>query len=128
MSAIWMRIGAVLGFLAVAGGAFGAHGLRDLVSTQALGWWETGAQYALAHAVALLAVAWLADRAPSRAVHVAGAAFALGVVVFTGSLWVMTITDIRILGAITPLGGTSIILGWVALVVAAGGLADRPSA
>ena len=95
MTAIWFRAGAALAFLSVAGGAFGAHGLRELVSTEALGWWETGARYALSHAIALLAVAWLADRAPGRAVHVAGGAM---------------------------------LVGWVALMVAAGGLSRAPQA
>lgn len=119
---IWMRLAALVGFVAVAGGAFGAHGLRALVDAEALGWWETGAHYALGHAPALVAVAWLADRSPGRATRVAGVAFSLGVLVFTGSLWVMTLTGIRWLGAITPIGGVSLLVGWGAVAVAASGL------
>ena len=121
----WLRLAALIGFIAVAGGAFGAHGLRSTVDAQALGWWETGAHYALGHAPALLAVAWLSDRAPGRAVRVAGTAFCVGVFVFTGSLWTMTLTGVRWLGAITPIGGVSLLIGWVAILVAAGGLRHR---
>lgn len=122
MSPTWLRAAAFLGFVAVAGGAFGAHGLKSMVDAQALGWWETGARYALGHVPALLAVAWLADRAPGRAVTVAGVGFGLGVLVFTGSLWTMTLTGVRWLGAITPIGGVSLLVGWAAIAVAAGGL------
>lgn len=127
MSTTWLRAAAVVGFIAVAGGAFGAHGLREHVDAQALGWWDTGARYALGHAAALAVVAWLADRAPGRAVTVAGAGFAIGALVFTGSLWTMTLTGARWLGAITPIGGLAMLVGWVALGVAAGGL-SRPAA
>jgi uncharacterized membrane protein YgdD (TMEM256/DUF423 family) len=125
MSHIWLRAAAFVGFLAVAGGAFGAHGLRAMVDAQALAWWETGARYALGHAAALIGVAWLADRAPGRAVGVAGGAFCVGVLVFTGSLWTMTLTGVRWLGAITPIGGVAMLVGWAALAVAAGGLRAR---
>jgi uncharacterized membrane protein YgdD (TMEM256/DUF423 family) len=127
MSPNWLRAAAVLGFIAVAGGAFGAHGLRSVVDAQALGWWETGARYALGYAAALAAVAWLADRAPGRAVTVAGLGFCGGVLLFTGSLWTMTLTGARWLGAVTPLGGVGMLIGWVALGLAAGGL-SRPAA
>ena len=126
MSLIWLRVAALAGFLGVAGGAFGAHALRGFVDAQALGWWETGARYALGHAAALVGVAWLADRAPGRAVMIAGAGFSLGVVVFTGSLWTLTLTGARWLGAVTPLGGLAMLVGWAALAVAAGGL-SRPA-
>ena len=122
MAVVWMRLAALVGFVAVAGGAFGAHGLKAVVDAQALGWWETGAHYALGHAPALVAVAWLADRAPGRATRVAGLAFSLGVLVFTGSLWTMTLTGIRWLGAVTPIGGVSLLVGWVSVAVAAHGL------
>jgi len=122
VAVIWMRLAALVGFVAVAGGAFGAHGLKAVVDAQALGWWETGAHYALGHAPVLVVVAWLADRAPGRATRVAGLAFSIGVLVFTGSLWVMTLTGIRWLGAITPIGGVSLLVGWVAIAVAASGL------
>jgi uncharacterized membrane protein YgdD (TMEM256/DUF423 family) len=125
MSSNWLRMAALVGFIAVAGGAFGAHGLRSIVDAQALGWWETGARYALGHAAALAAVAWLADRAPGRAVTVAGLAFCAGVLVFTGSLWTMTLTGARWLGAVTPLGGAAMLVGWVSLGVAAGGLSRQ---
>ncbi len=125
MSSNWLRLASLVGFIAVAGGAFGAHGLRSIVDAQALGWWETGARYALGHAAALAAVAWLADRAPGRAVTVAGLGFCVGVLLFTGSLWTMTLTGARWLGAVTPLGGVGMLVGWVSLGVAAGGLSRR---
>lgn len=109
----WWTIGGVLGALGVALGAFGAHGLRDVVADPAhLQWWETGARYHLVHALALLAVA--CHPRPPRA---AGWLFVVGIVLFSGSLYVMTLTGLRVLGAITPLGGVAFIAGWLAIAV-----------
>ena len=105
---MWWRVAGVMGALAVAMGAFGAHAVRDAVSEQALGWWRTGAQYHMVHALALGLVA----AHPSRPKG-AGIAFVIGIVVFCGSLYTMTLTDLRIFGAITPIGGLAFITGWL---------------
>ncbi len=110
-------MGALHGGLAVAAGAFGAHGLKGVLSAEALGWWNTGASYHLAHALALLATALYASRleAPGRAFGVAVAAFQVGILLFSGSLYAMAASDVRALGAVTPLGGTAFLVAWGAL-------------
>lgn len=120
MGATWMVVGSVLGGLGVALGAFGAHGLKGRVGPDLLRVWETAAHYQLVHALALLAVAWAASRDPaSNWVQVAGWSFVTGVVLFSGSLYFMTLTGVRALGAITPVGGVAFLVGWFALAVAA---------
>jgi len=108
-------IGAALGGLAVIAGAFGAHGLRDHLGPAALAIWKTGAEYHLIHAVALVATALLLTWRPSKSARVAAWSFVAGVVVFSGSLYLLAVTDVRWLGAITPIGGTAFIVGWGAL-------------
>jgi len=109
-----LRIAGIVGALGVAAGAFGAHALKAQVNEAQLGWWATGAQYHLIHAVVLLALAVLASvRPPSKPLRVAFYLITAGIVVFAGSLYAMALTDIRVLGAITPIGGSAIIAGWV---------------
>lgn len=105
-------IGAVIGGLGVAAGAFGAHALRAALAPDLLAVFETGARYQLVHALGLLAVALGLERRPSRALAAAGWLFVAGVVVFSGSLYALALTDVKILGAITPLGGLAFIVGW----------------
>ena len=117
----------VSGFLAVALGAFGAHGLKARLApladgVQRLEWWNTAAHYHLLHALALGLVGWLATRSTSTAVTVAVYAFIVGTVLFSGSLYVMTVTGVRALGAVTPLGGLAFLVGWASIAVAAWGL------
>ena len=100
--------GALLAGTAVAFGAFGAHALRGVLSEQQLGWWQTAVQYQLWHALALLALAALR---PPRAGAIAWL-LGGGALLFSGSLYLMALTDARWLGAITPLGGLAMILGW----------------
>lgn len=124
MERTFLMLSGIYGFLAVALGAFGAHGLKGFLDklpdgAQRLSWWQTGAQYHLAHALALGLVAYLAGRAGGTAVTVAGACFAAGVVFFSGSLYVMTLTGVRAFGAVTPLGGALMLAGWASVVVAA---------
>jgi uncharacterized membrane protein YgdD (TMEM256/DUF423 family) len=108
-----LRIAAVLGFLAVALGAFGAHGLKPvLVANGTLATWDTGALYHLVHAAVLLA---LAQRAPRP--RVAFGLFAAGIVIFSGSLYVLAFTNIKWLGAIAPIGGVCLLAGWLALAL-----------
>jgi uncharacterized membrane protein YgdD (TMEM256/DUF423 family) len=115
----WIQAGAALGFLAVGAGAFGAHGLKDRLAPKRLDNWETASEYALAHAVALVAVGLLAHVWPSKPARVAGWAFAAGVALFSGSLWALALTDVRALGMVTPFGGVGFLVGWVALALAA---------
>ncbi|MEM6458825.1 MAG: DUF423 domain-containing protein [Planctomycetota bacterium] len=112
---LWLA--AVVGFTGVLAGAFGAHGLASRgVSAEAIGWWETGAKYHLVHAPVLLGVALLGR---SGWITAAAWCFGLGVLVFAGTLYVMTLTDARWLGAVTPIGGLLLMIGWALLGVAA---------
>lgn len=105
---------AVLGFLTVALGAFGAHGLEGKLSADAQGWWETATFYGLAHAVAALALSLAARQGFARA----GWAFVIGAVLFSGSLYAMALLSLsgdgpRLLGMVTPLGGLGFLAGWM---------------
>lgn len=116
---MWLCIAALSGFLSVALGAFGAHGLRQTLSEELLGVFEVGARYQFYHALALLAVGILATQRRSVALHVAGWCFLLGTLVFSGSLYALALTAYRPLGMITPIGGAAFLLGWLALAIAA---------
>ncbi len=106
-----LRIAAAFGFLAVALGAFGAHGLKPTLAAHGtLAVWETGALYHLVHAVVLLV---LALRVPLQ--RLAFTLFTTGIVIFSGSLYVLAITNVKVLGAVTPLGGVCLLAGWLAL-------------
>jgi len=114
---MWWTIAGLAGALAVAFGAFGAHGLQGRVDDpHLLEVWETGARYHMYHALALLAVA-VHPRPP----ELAGWLFVAGILLFSGSLYAMTLSGARWLGAITPLGGVAFIVGWLALAFAARG-------
>jgi uncharacterized membrane protein YgdD (TMEM256/DUF423 family) len=111
----------VLGFLGVALGAFGAHGLKARLAAtddgeQRMAWWQTGAQYHLVHALAVGLAGAVAARAPGGTV--AGWLFLGGIVLFSGSLYAMTLSGVRKLGAVTPLGGVLFLAGWGALCAA----------
>ncbi len=93
-------------------GAFGAHGLRDRVAADMLVVYETGVRYHLSHALGLLAVAWAASRWPNAWTGSAGWCFVAGIALFSGSLYLMAVTGIRWLGAITPIGGAAFLVGW----------------
>ena len=108
-------LGAINGFLAVALGAFAAHALRDLISTGLLEVFHTGVEYQGVHALALVMVGLLGRDARDRTLNLAGWAFATGILLFSGSLYILALTDIRWLGAVTPFGGTAFLLGWGAL-------------
>lgn len=107
--------GAALGALAVIAGAFGAHGLAETLGPMRLGTWKTGAEYHLIHALALVATALTLAWRPSRAARVAAWSFLVGILIFSGSLYLLAVTDVRWLGAITPIGGVAFIVGWGAL-------------
>jgi uncharacterized membrane protein YgdD (TMEM256/DUF423 family) len=119
-------VGALLGVTAVACGALGAHGLRSLFQTDGLldalderrlANWETAARYQMYHALALLAVGMLA-REGGRVVHWAGAAMTIGTLVFSGCLYALVLTDQKWLGAVVPIGGMLLIVGWMMLAAA----------
>jgi len=108
---------AVAGASAVALGAFGAHALRDALDERALAIWRTAVDYQFWHALALLASGLLARGRSSSALRFAVAAFALGIVLFSGSLYALALGGPRALGVVTPFGGVAFITGWVALGV-----------
>ena len=111
----FLGIGALSACVAVAAGAFGSHGLRDVVSADRLVVWETAARYQMYHALGLLIVAYLASQKTAGPARIAGWLFVAGTMVFSGSLYALTLTGITILGAITPLGGLAFIAGWLIL-------------
>ncbi|NNM05755.1 MAG: DUF423 domain-containing protein [Gemmatimonadetes bacterium] len=107
--------GALFGFLGVALGAFGAHGLKGRLTPEDLAIFETGVRYQMYHALALVLLAVLWARVGGGAGSLSGWAFTAGIVVFSGSLYLMVLTGTRWLGAITPLGGLALLVGWAAL-------------
>lgn len=112
---IFFSLGAALGGLAVVLGAFGAHALRSTLSPDDLATFEVGVRYQMYHALALLAVAWAMTRWEAGALVVAGWAFVVGILVFSGSLYTLVLTGQRWLGAVTPIGGVAFIVGWALL-------------
>lgn len=119
MLRVFLMLAAFFGFTGVALGAFAAHGLKGRLSEQYLAIFHTGVTYQLVHALALIGVALLATHLQSRLVTWAGIYFALGIVLFSGSLYVLTMTGISKLGMITPIGGLGFLAGWLCLGLAA---------
>jgi uncharacterized membrane protein YgdD (TMEM256/DUF423 family) len=115
MDRTFAALAALLGFLGVGLGAFGAHALRATLEPRDLEIFETAVRYQLIHALALLGVAWAWTRWPGTATVAAGWLFVAGVVVFSGSLYTLVLTGARWLGAVTPLGGLALLAGWLAL-------------
>jgi uncharacterized membrane protein YgdD (TMEM256/DUF423 family) len=120
MTQFFLTIAALFGGLSVAGGAFGAHALREKISERSLEIFDTGARYQMYHALALLLVAILMSRleSPPTTLLVSGWLFIISVVIFSGSLYAISLTGIKSLGAVAPLGGLALMLGWAALAVA----------
>jgi uncharacterized membrane protein YgdD (TMEM256/DUF423 family) len=124
MERLFLILAGVYGFLGVALGAFGAHALRGYLEKLPDGvkraeWWATASHYHLIHAVAIGLAAYLASRAPGPVSTAAGLCFAGGILLFSGSLYVMTLTGTRALGAVTPFGGLLMMAGWIATLIAA---------
>ncbi|WP_435017719.1 DUF423 domain-containing protein [Tundrisphaera sp. TA3] len=118
---IWVRAGAILGALAVAAGAFGAHSLEGRIEARMVDIFKTGATYQMFHALALVGVGLLIGSGRGGAsASVAGWSFLLGTLIFSGTLYALALSGIRWLGAITPIGGVLMIVGWIALALAAG--------
>src|SRR6185503_18447350 len=105
MARLFLFLGALSGLLAVAAGAFGAHALKQRLSPELLSVWHTGATYQMFHALALVAVGILVARAPQAALGWAGWLFVAGTVLFSGSLYALALSGVRVLGAITRIGG-----------------------
>ncbi|HSO82577.1 DUF423 domain-containing protein [Thiocapsa sp.] len=126
---LWLTTGAACGFVTVALGAFGAHGLRDLVSPERLANWATATDYLGLHAIAILACGlWLLQRPDDRLVHRAAGAFLVGILLFSGSLFALVLTNQRAIGMITPMGGLLLLAGWGLLVAGARGVRMRSAA
>lgn len=119
MDRTFFMSGAAAAFLGVAAGAFGAHLLRGRLPVEMLAIYETAVRYQMYHAFALFAAAWARVRWPGSVARAAGWLFLLGIVVFSGSLYALSLTGARALGAITPIGGVAFLGGWACLVVAA---------
>lgn len=115
MDRVFVILAAASGFIAVALGAFAAHGLKDRLTPEMLNTFEVGVRYQMVHALALLGVAWAATRWPGGGVVAAGWLFVAGTIIFSGSLYVLSVTGWRWLGALTPLGGAAFLLGWLSL-------------
>lgn len=119
MIRLFLMFAAFFGLTGVALGAFAAHGLKSRLGADYLAVFQTGVQYQLIHALALFGVALLALHMPSRLLNAAGGLFVLGVVLFSGSLYLLTLTGVGKLGIITPIGGTAFLAGWACLLMAA---------
>lgn len=120
-SRLFLAAGAILAGLSVAAGAFGSHALGDRLSDRALEIFETAARYQMYHALGLLAIGlWLSQLEQGRSLLLtAGGAFIVGILLFSGSLYALSLTGVKLLGAITPLGGAAFLLGWGCLAIAA---------
>ena len=115
MDRTFLLIGAVVGFIGVGLGAFGAHGLRARLSPESLNVFETGVRYQMYHAFAILIVAIALARFDGWILRTAGWLFTLGIVLFSGSLYALALTGTRAFGAITPIGGLAFLAGWALL-------------
>jgi uncharacterized membrane protein YgdD (TMEM256/DUF423 family) len=119
MERVFFVLGSLSGLVGVAAGAFGAHSLRERLPADLLAVFETGVRYQMYHALALLLVAWAITRWPGSLAALAGWLFVAGTVVFSGSLYALSLSGQRWLGAITPLGGVAFLGGWFCLALAA---------
>lgn len=114
--------GAINGFLSVALGAFGAHALKEKLSEKYLAIWETGVQYQMFHALLLVAIGILMSSklfGQVTSLNAAGYLILAGIILFSGSLYVLSLTGVGVLGAITPIGGVAFLAGWIMLIIAA---------
>src|SRR5262245_57133382 len=119
MDRVFFLIGSLSAFIAVALGAFGAHALKSRLEPELLATFEVGVRYQMFHALALLAVGWACTRWPGPAVTAGGWLFLAGTLLFSGSLYALSLSGMRWLGAITPVGGLAFLAGWLCLAWAA---------
>lgn len=123
---LFFTIGGALGLTGVALGAFGAHALKARLTPEMLATFEVGVRYQLVHALALLAVAWACTRWPGWRVHWSGWLFIAGTLLFSGSLYALSLTGVRGLGIVTPIGGVAFLAGWLCLLAAPWGASPAP--
>ncbi|MFI8381423.1 DUF423 domain-containing protein [Pseudomonas sp. NPDC079086] len=128
MARLWLLLSACAGFTGVALGAFAAHGLKHQLTPAYLAVFQTGTHYQLIHALALFGVGLLVMLRPTPLINCAGALFALGILLFSGSLYALTLSGISALGVVTPFGGLAFLAGWLCLGVAAWKLGARNTA
>jgi len=114
---IWIRIASIFMFLGVALGAFGAHALREKMTNENKEVYKTAVFYHFIHALSLFVVAWLSTQTVDPKVTLAGIFLTVGIILFSGSLYVFTMAHIRWLGWVTPLGGLSFLVGWILVLV-----------
>ena len=119
MDKTFLLLGAIAAFLAVILGAFGAHALRGRLSPGMLAVFQTGVQYHVYHALALILVSAIMGRMSGWLIQTAGWCFVAGIVLFSGSLYLLAATGVTVLGAITPIGGLAFLIGWACLAFAA---------
>lgn len=119
MDRFFLVAGSLSAFLAVALGAFAAHGLKGRLTPDTLVTFEVAVRYQMYHSLALIAVAWASSHWPQSSAGTAGWFFLAGILIFSGSLYILTITGLRWLGAITPIGGVAFLIGWLMLAWAA---------
>ena len=115
MARVFFMLGALSAFIGVAAGAFGAHGLKSRISAEMLAVFEVGVRYQMYHAFALIAAAWAQTKWPSPIVITGGWLFVIGTVLFSGSLYLLSMSGVKWLGAITPLGGLAFLAGWICI-------------
>ena len=118
MSKLFFIAGSIFGFLGVAAGSFGAHALKLRLSSEMLMIFETGARYQLVHAVVLLVVALSFNYFPVSTLRTSGFLFIAGIIIFSGSLYILSLSGVRAWGAVTPLGGLMLLGGWFFLIIA----------
>ena len=114
---IFLILGSISAFLAVAFGAFGAHALKSSITPEMLTIFETGVRYQMYHSFALIVVGWAAEKYPQPLFAIAGWCIVAGIVLFSGSLYSLAISGVRWLGAITPFGGLAFLAGWLLLAI-----------
>ena len=120
MSRFFFIAGSLLGFLAVAFGAFGAHGLKIYLDTSQLITFETAVRYQMYHSLALLAVALAYTKWPGKGLIISGWMFIVGIILFSGSLYALSLSGVRSLGMITPFGGLVLLSGWLCMAWSVG--------
>jgi len=119
MQKILFIAGSVFGFLSVLLGAFGAHALKAHLTPQMLAIFETGIRYQAYHAFALLAASWAMNVFSSKLIARAGTCFVAGIIIFSGSLYILALTGIKAFGAVTPIGGLLLMTGWLFMILGA---------
>lgn len=112
---VFIVLGSLFAFLSVAAGAFGAHALKSILDPSMLSVYETAATYQMYHALALFVVAWQMTHLPASRVSLAGWLFCLGIILFSGSLYIVSGFGLKGFGAVTPLGGVAFLTGWAIL-------------